>query len=121
MKNREIRISRTDKGGAVVVQDTQDYVKEAKRQLENVLHYKKLQRDCTKDITVQSNKFCARMVTLMKLLVNGPSLKKKNVRCHQVYTLPKIHKSLVNTPGRPIVSGEGGPTEKNFLGWWTTG
>lgn len=41
----------------------------------------------------------------------GKSMKYK-YRCPELYLLSKIHKQLTPTPGRPIVSGSGGPTEK---------
>ena len=47
VNRREIRISTADKGGAVVIQDTEAYIAEVKRQLSNNLHYKKLTTDPT--------------------------------------------------------------------------
>ena len=32
----------------------------------------------------------------------------------QFFLLPKIHKDPLNLPGKPIVSGSGGPIEKNL-------
>ena len=115
VQNREIRISKADKGGAVVVQNTDDYVQEGLRQLNNSVHYVKEDCDSTKSIAKDSNK-------LVHKLFNAGSIDEKTkdwalteeslVQCHRFYTLPKIHKSLNNTPGRPIISGTNGPTEK---------
>ena len=44
---RTICISPADEGGAIVVQDTTDYIAEAERQLGNAAHYKKMDNDPT--------------------------------------------------------------------------
>ena len=37
---------------------------------------------------------------------------KKSCNLGELYLLPKIHKSLENVPGRPVISNCGTPTEK---------
>ena len=115
VKNRDIRISQADKGGAIVVQDVDKYINEANRQLENKLHYKKISTDKTKTIAKRSNDIVEEIKASGAIDENTHKWAEtdvNNVRCHQFYTLPKIHKSLVDTPGRPIVSSVNGPTEK---------
>ena len=43
----DIIIAKADKGGAVVITDVEDYVKEAEHQLNNKDAYRKLQHDST--------------------------------------------------------------------------
>jgi hypothetical protein len=57
VQDRTIRISTADKGGAIVVQDFDQYCQEAHRQLNNPTHYERLQTDPTKDIAATSNEF----------------------------------------------------------------
>jgi len=112
--DRKIRISPADKGGAIVVQDVSQYIQEAERQLADHTHYKKCDRDPTPQITTLSN-------NLIKVLhqekhiddntFKWAKLDHANIKTHYFHLLPKIHKDLQVPPGRPIVSGIGGPTE----------
>lgn len=112
--NRKLRISCADKGGAVVVQNTSDYIAEALRQLNNEEHYETLKKDPTVSIAHKSNQIANKLLrdgyideTTHRWAIVEPI----QTRCHEFYMLPKIHKTLENPPGRPIVSGVNGPTE----------
>ena len=114
VKDRQIRISCADKGGAIVVQNTSGYIEEGKRQLQDATYYTPLTADPTSHIASESNDLIDRLHA--DNLIDDNTWKwaqvdTKTVRCHQLYFLPKIHKSLTNPPGRPIVSGVNGPTE----------
>lgn len=45
--NTDIIIKPADKGGATAIMNTKDYVKEVKRQLDNEVYYKRVERDFT--------------------------------------------------------------------------
>jgi hypothetical protein len=109
--NEQITIKKADKGSAIVVMNTSDYVAEAERQLQNKLAYKKLDFD-------PSGQICKEIQDVLDIMLD------KNVidsRCHdylsptdprpgRFYLLPKIHKK--GCPGRPICSSNGHPTER---------
>ena len=46
-KRKDIIITTTDKGGAVVISDTENHIKDANRQLSNKNNYNTLQTDPT--------------------------------------------------------------------------
>jgi peptide-methionine (R)-S-oxide reductase len=111
---RTLRISSADKGGAVVVQDTEAYVKEAHRQLNNELHYQKVKQNRTTQIAKSSNALVDKLKSndcIDESTARWALMDISLVRTHQFYMLPKIHKSVIDPPGRPIVSGVNGPTE----------
>ena len=115
VKSRSIRISVADKGGSTVVQDVADYEAEALRQLNNPIHYKSLTYDPTVPIAKQSNDFVEELKN--KTLIDDNChrwalLDLDQVRTSVFYHLPKVHKDPLKPPGRPIVSGCNGPTEK---------
>ena len=109
--NDSITIKPADKGGAIVVQNTKDYIKECNRQLTDQNFYKQIDKDPTTKFNntikstlqnaVKKNDIDA---DFSKLLIE------RNPTAARFYTVPKIHKP--NNPGRPIISGNGCPTEK---------
>ncbi|GFO26033.1 hypothetical protein PoB_005253800 [Plakobranchus ocellatus] len=108
--NADIIIKPADKGGAVVVLNTTDYIAECTRQLSNATYYRKLNSDPTK-------KYNKRISDRLEIGVRSGEIDsdsaKRLIVPHPVpgrfYILPKIHKE--GNPGRPIISGNGCPTE----------
>ena len=102
----DLVITNADKGGAVVIQDIENYIKEANRQLNDTNFYKKYEIDLTNlhcdkvNRTVEhfkKSKFISERIASM--------LKCKDPKPPKFYTLPKIHKD--NNPGRPVISSIG--------------
>ncbi|UYV66881.1 hypothetical protein LAZ67_4003212 [Cordylochernes scorpioides] len=102
-KNKNITISRADKGGSVVILNTEDYINRMKTHLNNTEFFIKIEpQEASKSITA----FKKSIHQLLKNLIIDQSLKKQileNPGTHPyIYGLPKIHKK--NTPLRPIVA-----------------
>lgn len=109
--NTDIVIKPADKGGAIVIQNTVDYIQEAHRQLYDLKSYSEVPRDLNPAISKKITKFLI-FVKEQQLLPEEviKYLLPKNERTPIFYTLPKIHKT--GNPGRPIVSQIGSCTEK---------
>ena len=105
----DIIISKADKGGAVVIQDLDDYLAEANRQLENTEFYKKVDRDLTNEhigiVNETVKKFLAEKLITERA---AKALTVKEARAPKFYMLPKVHKA--NNPGRPIIAAVNSPT-----------
>ena len=101
--DRNIVIKPADKGGATVILNSEYYLAEALRQLDNTEYYKKVDRDYTK----AHDKNIDECITT--LVIKGDidkdmskPLRPVNSRTPVFYILPKIHKT--NNLGRPVVS-----------------
>ena len=100
--NNDIVIKPADKGGAIVIWPKVDYLTEAYKQLNNTNHYQRITNDPTQHIQQQIRR-------LVKQLHDDKFLcPQATTKTPTLYLLPKIHKP--NIPGRPIISGCGGPT-----------
>lgn len=106
----DIIIFPADKGGGIVIQNTEDYINEAYRQLRNQQHYTQLPYDTTLTNAGHIKKTLLKLEEDKKIPKNShKSLLPKNIRTSPIYFLPKIHKE--GCPGRPIVSGIDSPTD----------
>lgn len=99
-----------DKGGAIVIWPRESYLDEAYKQLTNNVHYKLITTDPFPQLITDINQFVKTIHN--QQLIDYTTFKflhiDKPTRKPTLYLLPKIHKPDV--PGRPIISGCGGPT-----------
>ena len=110
--NSEIIIKPADKGGCIVIQNIQDYIREAQRQLSDPKFYRSEPHDLT-------SKHNDKVIALVEELLHREAISQKvanflvfdEPRTACIYFLPKIHKNTRPPPGRPIVSANACPTE----------
>ena len=109
--NKTIEIKKADKGSAVVIMDTSDYIREAERQLSDTNFYVRTSEDLTAKHSEKIREVLDRMSDNEELEDHVYDyLYPTNCRTARFYFFPKIHKKLV--VGRPIISGNGCPTER---------
>jgi hypothetical protein len=97
--NPDIVIKKADKGSAVVVMNTVDYLREGYRQLQDSNFYQKLDHDPTEKYAKEIDLVLLDMLSLN--LINNKNyeyLKPVNCKRGRFYMLPKIHKK-----GTPVV------------------
>lgn len=102
----DIIIRPADKGGGIVVMDKSSYVSEMNRILSDTDTYIPLSHD-------PIFKYKKELTGLIEVGFRNKLLNKKEKdfliplapRKPIIYFLPKVHKCLVNPPGRPIISG----------------
>jgi peptide-methionine (R)-S-oxide reductase len=112
-RRKDIIIKPSDKGCGVCILTPQQYMDEAFRQLEVEQNYKKLDENIIPQIqrkikrTVEKH-VCTGAIpqkTANLLTVESPTPAR-------FYMLPKVHKNMNQPPGRPIMAGNGTPTER---------
>ena len=112
LKDRDdIIITKADKGGAVVINDVDNYIKEANRQLSNRNHYRKVKENPTSEhAALVENAIDGLRIDGILDEKMANKLKPRNPKTPKMYLLPKIHKP--GNPGRPVVSSIGCHTER---------
>ena len=86
---------------------------EGERQLQNEQFYEETETDLTGEVIHRVNLFVNNMLQRGQITQNTSTYLTTDIdKTQQFYLLPKIHKDMHNPPGRPVVSGSGGPTEK---------
>lgn len=107
-KNENIIIKQAHKGGATVVWGRNDYIKEALRQLNNSEYYLPLPNNPLSTMDVQLGALVEEAKNKQWISDKEANfLLPKHPRLATFYMSPKVHKNLLNPPGRPIISGNG--------------
>lgn len=109
---RDIVIKEADKGSAVVVWGIKEYCSEAYNQLSDSSVYELVDTNPIGEVTTiidEKLKSLRDKGTITE--ENRKYLRGKNNKLGRFYLLPKIHKRLVNVPGRPVISNCGTATE----------
>ena len=107
----DIIITKADKGGAVVIMDTETYIAEAERQLNDTFYYKRLPHDVTdlhEEKVRQTLSNLKSTCNLENKIAEG--LMPSDSKTPNFYLLPKIHKDQRPPPGRPVVNSINSPT-----------
>ena len=109
-KNKDIVISRPDKGNGVVILDRVDYVEKMLHILGDKKRFKKdhKQEDCSNNIIDHVEKLLSNMVEKKFISENqAKTLVPTSATVPRLYGLPKVHKD--NIPLRPLLSMIGSP------------
>ena len=111
--NPNVIIKPADKGGAVVLQDRHSYIQEGMQQLSDANFYREVKTDLSKQHHQEIIQILDEMLSQGQIDRSCYLyLTDDRIRTAQFYMLPKIHKNRTHPPGRPIVSGNGCPTER---------
>jgi hypothetical protein len=118
-KDKSIVITKADKGNAVVIENTTDYLKKVETLIEQTGKFKQLKHDPTKSREKNLISYINSILTVygkdkegkidknkvIKLHMSqdtGKRIKPRGSRAGVMYGLPKVHKE--HTPLRPIIS-----------------
>ena len=110
-ENKEIVIQKADKGSAVVVMNSKDYLREGYRQLSDQNFYNKIDHDPTPETSSKISQILLKMKQENHISEkNFEFLNPTDCQEGKFYLLPKIHKKGI--PGRPICSSVNHPTAR---------
>ena len=101
-KRRDIIITTADKGGAVVIMDTKNYIKEVNRELSDKNNYIILQTEPTLQHNKMVNDTLDRFKNENLLSKKATGLKIINQKAPKFYYTPKLCKE--SNPGRPVIN-----------------
>ena len=115
---RSIVIKKAVKGSCVVVWDREDYIAEAREQLNDDSVYKrvKFKDKILQNLAEKNNGIFKSLKQKGRITEKQPKYftteHRKVANLGEMHLLPKINKKLYDVPGRPVISNCGTPTEK---------